>query len=94
MSENDCLDCGTCESCIERSIAYADTHDTDAPPPSCKSCGVAWIEHAGVQALCARLESALSALRVIRIWASFRGGVELVPEHVVKLCDKTLAEAK
>lgn len=36
---------------------------------------------------CIELENALKA---IRIWASCENGIGLVPEHVIKLCDKTL----
>lgn len=44
--------------------------------------------------LARKLEKAKQALRVIRTWAAFRGGVALDPKHVKKLCDKTLKEIK
>jgi len=36
------------------------------------------------------LDHAIQALKVIHTWATFRDGEALVPEHVEKLCQKTL----
>jgi len=35
-----------------------------------------------------------SALRVIHTWATFQGGKALNPEHIAKLCEKTLEKCK
>ena len=68
-----------------------DDHDeTDSPPPSCKSCGVAYIEHMGIQGTCAKLQESLATLKAIRTWAAFESGVDLDADHLVKLCDKVL----
>ena len=37
-----------------------------------------------------KLDAAKSALKVLRAWASYNGGSELITEHVLALCDKTL----
>ena len=56
----------------------------------CPACGVAWGDHPGLASTCRRLEAARSALQVISTWATFQCGIELVPEHVARLCDNTL----
>lgn len=39
-----------------------DDHDeTDSPPACCKSCGVPFVEHAGLQGCCAKLQALLAA---------------------------------
>lgn len=65
-------------------------HDADPEPAKCKSCNSPYTDHAGIQGTCAKLQDALSALKVIKTWATFRDGVALTPEHVAKLCDKVL----
>ena len=37
-----------------------------------------------------KTESYLSALRVIRTWATYEDGIELVPDDVISLIDRTL----
>lgn len=64
--------------------------DADPEPSRCKSCGVPLVEHLGHQGTCAKLQEALSALKVIRTWATFQGGYHLDPKHVENLCDKVL----
>jgi len=39
-------------------------------------------------------EQCICALKVIQTWATFRNGQELVPEHVEKLCKKSLKPFK
>ena len=41
-----------------------------------------------------QVETLESALRVIHTWATFRGGEALDPEHVAKLCERTLEKCK
>lgn len=65
-------------------------YDADPEPAKCKSCNVPYTDHLGLHGTCAKLQEALSALRVIRTWATFQGGVDLDAEHLVKLCDKAL----
>ena len=43
-----------------------------------------------VQAYRFRIELLESALKVIHTWATFRGGVELVPRDTAKLCARVL----
>lgn len=43
-----------------------------------------------VNLLHSKLVEAISALKVIRTWATFKGGVMLEPKSVGELCDKTL----
>ena len=50
------------------------------------------IEQRRVAALERRAERMAQALRVIRTWASFRGGVALCPGDVIALVDKALEE--
>lgn len=65
-------------------------YNTDPEPARCKSCGVPYAEHMGIQGTCAKLQDALSALKVIKTWATFLDGVALTPERVTVLCDKIL----
>ena len=37
-----------------------------------------------------RMEECLSALRAIRTWATYEDGIELVPDDVISLIDRTL----
>ena len=61
-------------------------------PPRCKTCRVPFERHAGVQETCKRLETAVTALRVIGTWATFDNGKFLSPEDVEDLVDKALNE--
>ena len=60
----------------------------------CPACGAAWADHTGLVSTCERLQSALGTLKVISTWATFQGGVELVPEHVARLIGDTLRRIK
>lgn len=75
---------------------YHDHDDCEAnpEPARCKSCNVPYTKHLGIQGTCARLKEALSALRAIRTWATFEGGVDLDAEHLVRLCDEVLKGTK
>ena len=58
----------------------------------CVSCGVKFEDHLGLIGTCKKLKNAISTLKVISTWATFDNGSELIPEHVEKLCKKTLKE--
>lgn len=60
----------------------------------CPGCGVPYAEHPGAAETCKRLDLARGALRIISTWATFQNGIELVPEHVARLCSKTLEEIR
>ena len=55
----------------------------------CPYCGRKWIDHPGFESICNQLQESLSALKVIRTWASFEDGRTLDPDDVVKLIDRT-----
>jgi hypothetical protein len=59
--------------------------------PTCKSCGKAYIEHLGLIGTCKSLQDALSALKVIRTWATFED-VAMDRDQVAKLCNKILKD--
>lgn len=68
--------------------------DSGEPICLCRSCNVPLVDHPGLTGTCARLQEALTALREIRTWAEFEGGVDLDAEHLVKLCDNVLKGKK
>ena len=55
MTDNDCLDCGVCESCIERSMHYFEDAQGAEDQPCCLSCGVPFVDHLGIIGTCAEL---------------------------------------
>lgn len=58
--------------------------------PTCPTCGIELDGHPSQAELCRKLEAARSTLQVISTWATFQGGIELVPEHVARLIGDTL----
>ena len=88
VNASDCLDCGVCESCIERSIAVSEEFEADNTDELIEAMKEGFaVRLADVEA---KLQEALSTLKSIRTWAAFEGGVDLDAEHLVKLCDKVL----
>ena len=52
-----------------------DDHDeTDSPPACCKSCGVPFVEHAGLQGCCAKLQNLIHAATIAHAEFSFLVG--------------------
>lgn len=55
---SNCLDCGYCESCIDRSIAAAEEHDPDdfgeeaEMEMECPHCNEGWVSANGIQVEC------------------------------------------
>ncbi len=60
----------------------------------CQHCNIPWESHGGISVTCKALQQARGALKVICTWAEFNDGTELVPEHVAKLCRKTLYDSQ
>lgn len=68
---------------------YDDHDETDSPPACCKSCGVPFVEHLGVQGCCAKLQAEKDTQkRTLREISSMlrdigcRFGVAATPEYM------------
>lgn len=53
----------------------------------CRSCGKEMDQHLGLEGTCKNLQTALSALRALFIWARCD---DLVPEHVEAIIKRTI----
>ena len=58
----------------------------------CTACGIPWEDHLGIIPTCKNLQQAVSALKAIHIWATFRNGAELDPDHVEELIKSTFKQ--
>lgn len=59
-------------------------------PLVCPSCGVAWVDHLGIEGTCAKLQKAVGTLRVVMTALATGKGDNSVVESSVALIRRTL----
>lgn len=69
----------------------------EADGPRCKSCGIPYDQHLGIQGICAKLKRLRDGLRIIRTWAAVEAKYSTIEsakwlEDIRDKCDDLLSE--